>query len=128
MGRYLHLGYWVLIEPRLCITRWQGSHVRTDQHSRIKQNGRALGSLGVSGLSESIQVSNPIAAFDGTVLLILNILLLIIMLASGADVVIVLEPLELQFAKGAIAKYMYSGRWDLRGKVLVLPDYAPWMS
>jgi len=37
----------------------------------------------------------------------------------------ILEPPEVQFAKGATAKPMYSGRWDLRGKVFLLPNHAP---
>ena len=34
----------------------------------------------------------------------------------------ILEPPEVLFAKGATAKPMFSGRWDLRGKVFLLPN------
>ena len=34
----------------------------------------------------------------------------------------ILEPPEVQFAKGATARPMFSGRWDLRGKVFAKPN------
>ncbi|KAL9128364.1 MAG: hypothetical protein Q9217_002943 [Psora testacea] len=37
----------------------------------------------------------------------------------------VLDPPEVLFAKGATAKPMYSGRWDLRGKVFFKPNETP---
>ena len=37
----------------------------------------------------------------------------------------ILEPPEVQFAKGATAKPLYSGRWDLRGKVFFKPNTTP---
>lgn len=37
----------------------------------------------------------------------------------------ILDPPEVQFAKNATAKPLYSGRWDLRGKVFLLPNSAP---
>ena len=37
----------------------------------------------------------------------------------------VLDPPEVQFAKNATARPMYSGRWDLRGKVFLQPNPAP---
>ena len=37
----------------------------------------------------------------------------------------ILEPPEVQFAKGATAKPLLSGRWDLRGKVFLKPNPAP---
>lgn len=37
----------------------------------------------------------------------------------------ILEPPEVLFAKNATAKPLYSGRWDLRGKVFLLPNTAP---
>ncbi len=37
----------------------------------------------------------------------------------------ILEPPEVLFAKNATAKPLYSGRWDLRGKVFFLPNTAP---
>ena len=37
----------------------------------------------------------------------------------------VLDPPEVLFAKGATAKPLYSGRWDLRGKVFLNPNTTP---
>ena len=37
----------------------------------------------------------------------------------------ILEPPEVQFAKGATAKPLFSGRWDLRGKVFLKPNTVP---
>ena len=37
----------------------------------------------------------------------------------------VLEPPEVLFAKNITAKPMYSGRWDLRGKVFLRPNHVP---
>jgi len=37
----------------------------------------------------------------------------------------ILEPPEVLFAKNSTAKPLYSGRWDLRGKVFLLPNTAP---
>lgn len=37
----------------------------------------------------------------------------------------ILEPPEVLFAKNATAKPLFSGRWDLRGKVFFLPNTAP---
>ena len=37
----------------------------------------------------------------------------------------ILDPPEVQYAKNATAKPMYSGRWDLRGKVFFKPNEAP---
>ena len=36
----------------------------------------------------------------------------------------ILSPPEVLFAKGATAKPMFSGRWDLRGKVFFKPNEA----
>ena len=37
----------------------------------------------------------------------------------------VLDPPEVLFAKGATARPMYSGRWDLRGKLFFKPNEHP---
>lgn len=37
----------------------------------------------------------------------------------------ILEPPEVQFAKGATAKPLFSGRWDLRGKVFLKGNTVP---
>ena len=37
----------------------------------------------------------------------------------------ILEPPEVQFGKGGTAKPMFSGRWDLRGKVFAKPNHKP---
>jgi len=37
----------------------------------------------------------------------------------------ILEPPEVLFGKNSTAKPLYSGRWDLRGKVFLLPNNAP---
>lgn len=37
----------------------------------------------------------------------------------------ILDPPEVLFAKNVTAKPMYSGRWDLRGKVFFKPNSAP---
>ena len=37
----------------------------------------------------------------------------------------VLEPPEVLYAKNATAKPMYTGRWDLRGKVFLQPNHQP---
>ena len=36
----------------------------------------------------------------------------------------ILDPPEVEFAKRATAKPMYSGRWDLRGKVFLKPNHV----
>ena len=37
----------------------------------------------------------------------------------------ILDPPEVLFSKGSTARPMYSGRWDLRGKVFLKPNTAP---
>ena len=37
----------------------------------------------------------------------------------------ILDPPEVLFAKGGTAKPVYSGRWDLRGKIFFQPNQAP---
>ena len=37
----------------------------------------------------------------------------------------ILDPPEVEFGKRGTAKPMYAGRWDLRGKVFLKPNYYP---
>jgi len=37
----------------------------------------------------------------------------------------ILEPLKVLFAKNSIVKLTFSGRWDLYGKVFLLPNTQP---